>query len=228
MHYIVFEGAMKQVHCLPCCLSQARSWMKPMNGAMPVPGPIMMTGLLALKGSRNWDLRMYMGTVALCPLSVGTLALSQLVATPLLMRLVFVLYSTTTAQMWMLLGWTCHKRALFSNTYNTAYAKGNRGCREAPWRRTQWSNNEPADGAEAHTGDRRVAAGKASLPGWPKCSDMHPRPSSDTATNQEEKKSVSITIKRRQKEYTNNLCLILKKNEVERALSARLLITGHS
>lgn len=78
--------------------------MKPTNGAMPVPGPIMMTGLLALKGSLNWDLRMYIGTVALCPLSVGNLALSQLVATPLLMRFVLVLYSTTTAQMWMLLG----------------------------------------------------------------------------------------------------------------------------
>lgn len=124
MHNIVsdFEHCLKghgaaAVSALPCSLSQERSWMKPTNGAMPVPGPIMMTGLLALKGSLNWDLRMYIGTVALCPLSVGNLALSQLVATPLLMRFVLVLYSTTTAQMWMLLGWTCHKRALFSNTH---------------------------------------------------------------------------------------------------------------
>ncbi len=95
---------------LPCCLSQPRSWMKPMKGAMPVPGPIMITGFVDLKGRRNWDLRMYMGTVALCPLSVGILFFSQLVATPLLTRPVLVSYSTTTAQMWMLLGWTCHRQ----------------------------------------------------------------------------------------------------------------------
>jgi len=78
--------------------------MKPTKGAMPVPGPTMMTGLVDLKGSRNWDLRMYMGTVDLWPLSTN-LFLSQLVATPLWRRPVLVLYSTTTAQMWMLLGW---------------------------------------------------------------------------------------------------------------------------
>ncbi|KAG9351916.1 hypothetical protein JZ751_023167, partial [Albula glossodonta] len=50
--------------------TQPRSWMKPMKGAMPVPGPIMITGLLALKGRRNWDFLTYMGTEDLCPLSV--------------------------------------------------------------------------------------------------------------------------------------------------------------
>lgn len=90
----------------PCCLSQPLSWMKPMKGAMPVPGPTMITGLVALKGRRNWDFRINMGTVDLWPLSDISLFLSQLVATPLLTRPVLVSYSTTTAQMWMLLGWT--------------------------------------------------------------------------------------------------------------------------
>ena len=93
-------------HYIPCSLSQPLSWIKPMKGAIPVPGPIMITGLLGLNGRRNWDLRMYMGTVDLWPLSVTSLFFSQLVATPLLLRPVLVLYSTTTAQMWMLLGWT--------------------------------------------------------------------------------------------------------------------------
>lgn len=90
----------------PCSLSQPLSWMKPMKGAMPVPGPTMITGLVALKGRRNWDLRINIGTVDLWPLSDISLFFSQLVATPLLTRPVFVWYSTTTAQMWMLLGWT--------------------------------------------------------------------------------------------------------------------------
>lgn len=90
----------------PCSLSQPLSWMKPMKGAMPVPGPTMITGLVALKGRRNWDLRINIGTVDLWPLSDISLFFSQLVATPLFRRPVFVWYSTTTAQMWMLLGWT--------------------------------------------------------------------------------------------------------------------------
>lgn len=88
----------------PCSLSQPLSWIKPMKGAMPVPGPTMITGLVALKGRRNWDLRINMGTMDLWPLSEVSLFFSQLVATPLFTRPVFVSYSTTTAQMWMLLG----------------------------------------------------------------------------------------------------------------------------
>lgn len=94
-------------HNSPCCRSQARSWMKPMKGATPVPGPTMMTGVVALKGRRNWDLRTNMGTRARRPFSpAGSLARSQLVATPLLMRPDLVSYSTATAQMCTELGWT--------------------------------------------------------------------------------------------------------------------------
>lgn len=93
----------------PCSLSQPLSWIKPMKGAMPVPGPTMSTGLVALKGRRNWDFRIYMGTMDLWPLSDISLFFSQLVATPLLTRPVFVSYSTTTAQIWILLGWTFRK-----------------------------------------------------------------------------------------------------------------------
>lgn len=93
----------------PCSFSQARSWMKPMKGAMPVPGPIMMTGVLGLKGRRNCDFRTYMGTREFLPFSLGTLFFSQLVATPLFSLPVLVSYSTVTAQMWMELGWTCRK-----------------------------------------------------------------------------------------------------------------------
>lgn len=75
-----------------------------MKGAMPVPGPIMITGVLGLKGSRNCDLRTYMGTRELLPFWAGTLFFSQLVATPLFSRPVLVSYSTVTAQMWMELG----------------------------------------------------------------------------------------------------------------------------
>lgn len=75
-----------------------------MKGAMPVPGPIMMTGVLGLKGRRNCDFLTYMGTRELLPFSLGTLLLSQLVATPLFSRPVLVSYSTVTAQMWMALG----------------------------------------------------------------------------------------------------------------------------
>lgn len=91
----------------PCSCSQARSWMKPMKGATPVPGPTMMTGVVALKGRRNWDLRTNMGTRARRPFSpAGSLARSQLVATPLLTRPDLVSYSTTTAQMCTELGCT--------------------------------------------------------------------------------------------------------------------------
>lgn len=75
-----------------------------MKGAMPVPGPIMITGVLGLKGSRNCDFRTYMGTRELLPFWSGTLFLSQLVATPLFRWPVLVSYSTVTAQMWMELG----------------------------------------------------------------------------------------------------------------------------
>ncbi len=80
--------------------------MKPMKGAMPVPGPIMIIGLLGLNGSLNWDRLTYMGTVCLWPLSVTSLFLSQLVATPLKTLSVLVVYSITTAQMWIEVGWT--------------------------------------------------------------------------------------------------------------------------
>ena len=76
---------------------------------MPVPGPIMMTGVLGLKGRRNCDFLTYMGTRELLLFSSGTLFLSQLVATPLFRRPVLVSYSTVTAQMWMALGWTCRE-----------------------------------------------------------------------------------------------------------------------
>lgn len=76
-----------------------------MKGATPVPGPTMMTGTVALKGRRNWDLRTNMGTRALWPFSPeGSLARSQLVATPLLTRPDWVSYSTATAQMCTELG----------------------------------------------------------------------------------------------------------------------------
>lgn len=78
--------------------------MKPMKGAIPVPGPIMMTGVLGLKGNRNCDFLTYMGTKDLFPFSLGTLFFSQVVATPLFRRPVLVSYSTVTAQMWMELG----------------------------------------------------------------------------------------------------------------------------
>ena len=81
-----------------------------MKGATPVPGPTMTTGVVGLKGRRNWDLRTNMGTRARPPFSpAGSLARSQLVATPLLMRPIFVSYSTTTAQMCTELGctWGC-------------------------------------------------------------------------------------------------------------------------
>ena len=72
-----------------------------------MPGPTMITGVVALKGKRNWDLRTYMGTRARPPFSpAGSLARNQLVATPLLMRPVLVSYSTATAQMCTELGWT--------------------------------------------------------------------------------------------------------------------------
>lgn len=78
-----------------------------MKGATPVPGPTMTTGVVALKGRRNWDLRTNMGTRARPPFSpAGSLARSQLVATPLLTRPVWVSYSTTTAQMCTELGCT--------------------------------------------------------------------------------------------------------------------------
>lgn len=78
-----------------------------MKGATPVPGPTMITGVVALKGSRNWDLRTNMGTSALRPLSpAGSLVRSQLVATPLFTRPALVSYSTATAQMCTELGWT--------------------------------------------------------------------------------------------------------------------------
>lgn len=82
-----------------------------MKGATPVPGPTMMTGVVALKGRRNWDLRTNMGTSARRPFSpAGSLARSQLVATPLLTRPDLVSYSTATAQMCTELGWTWRGR----------------------------------------------------------------------------------------------------------------------
>lgn len=98
---ILYYYYYKSFKFTPCSFCHALSWMKPIKGAMPVPGPIIITGLLGLNGSRNWDLLTYMGTVGLWPLSATTLFFSQLVATPLKALPVLVLYSTTTAQMWM-------------------------------------------------------------------------------------------------------------------------------
>lgn len=117
------------VYHVPCSLSHPRSWMKPMKGAMPVPGPTMMTGLLALKGRRNWDLRMYMGTVDLWPLSATSLFFSQVVATPFVRRPVLVVYSTSTAQMWMLLGWTYKEKASLTTLFRWHYCRlTDNGC----------------------------------------------------------------------------------------------------
>lgn len=81
-----------------------------MKGATPVPGPTMITGVVDLKGKRNWDLRTNMGTRARRPFSpAGSLARSQLVATPLFTRPDFASYSTATAQMCTELGWTWRK-----------------------------------------------------------------------------------------------------------------------
>ena len=56
-----------------------------------MPGPTMTTGVVGLKGRRNWDLRTNMGTRARPPFSpAGSLARRQLVATPLLMRPILV------------------------------------------------------------------------------------------------------------------------------------------
>ena len=80
--------------------------MNPLNGAIPVPGPIMITGTEGLKGRRNWDLRTKMGTVGQCPLT-GSLVLSQLVATPFECFLVGVIHSVRMAVMWIDVAWTC-------------------------------------------------------------------------------------------------------------------------
>lgn len=81
-----------------------------MKGATPVPGPTMIMGVVDLKGKRNWDLRTNMGTRARRPFSpAGSLARSQLVATPLFTRPDFASYSTATAQMCTELGWTWRK-----------------------------------------------------------------------------------------------------------------------
>ncbi len=106
MLYYYTQVVSKRVQASPCSFCHALSWMKPMKGAMPVPGPIMIIGLLGLNGSRNWDLLTYMGTVCLWPLSVTSLFISQLVATPLKTLSVLVVYSITTAQMWTEVGWT--------------------------------------------------------------------------------------------------------------------------
>ena len=91
--------------------------MNPLKGASPVPGPIMITGVPGLLGSLNCDLLTYTGTRGYSTLTSssslasassmmagGTLSLSQVVATPLLVRPVLVSYSTTTPQIWTLVG----------------------------------------------------------------------------------------------------------------------------
>lgn len=65
----------------------------------------------------------------------------------------------------------------------------------------QWSNNEPAGGAGAHTGGQWVAAGMAGLPGWPKYSDMRPRPRSGTEPDKEKGNVKSIMQRLKDKEY---------------------------
>lgn len=178
----------------PCCLSQPRSWMKPIKGAIPVPGPIMRTGVLDLKGRRNWDFRTYMGTVDLCPFSLGCLFFSQLVATPLFSRPVLVLYSTTTAQMWMEFGWTCRHEGpnfKFQHTRTNPGCMrhgGNEGCfknmpaARSPLTWRQWSSIVLASGAAVHTGGRWGAAGRGCPAGWPECSFGPRQPSLGTAT----------------------------------------------
>jgi hypothetical protein len=76
-------------------------WMNPLKGARPVPGPIMMTGVWGRLGSRNCDLRTKQGTLV-----PGSIGLSQVVATPLLFLPVLVVYSTTTAVIWIRSLWT--------------------------------------------------------------------------------------------------------------------------
>lgn len=63
----------------------------------------------------------------------------------------------------------------------------------------QWSSSEPADGAGAQRGGQQVAAGMAGLPGWPKYSDMHPKPSSGTVP-EKRNEDVNNTKNRREKE----------------------------
>lgn len=51
-----------------------------------------------------------MGTVGLSPL-VGLLTANQFVATPFMVRSVFVVYLTTTAVIWILVGLTFEKKS---------------------------------------------------------------------------------------------------------------------
>ena len=51
-------------HSRPSLAIAARCWMKPLNGARPVPGPIIMMGTVARRGSLNfWFLRTNTGTL---------------------------------------------------------------------------------------------------------------------------------------------------------------------
>lgn len=46
----------------PWSLTTFLSWMKPRNGASPVPGPTMITGQLGRNGRRRLECRMNIGT----------------------------------------------------------------------------------------------------------------------------------------------------------------------
>ena len=73
--------------------------MNPLNGAKPVPGPIIIIGVDALNGKRNCEWRTKIGTVGVFCGPFGIFFLSQDVATPLAMRPVFVVYLVRTAVM---------------------------------------------------------------------------------------------------------------------------------
>lgn len=51
----------------PFCFWMCLSWMNPLKGAKPVPGPTITTGVTDLKGRRNWVLRTKIGMRGMSP-----------------------------------------------------------------------------------------------------------------------------------------------------------------
>lgn len=142
-----------------------------------------------------------MGTRARPPFSpAGSLARSQLVATPLFTRPDFASYSTATAQMCTELGWTWRKDWCEPGS-NPLEAPPRRVSRvhglpwqswcPSPWRMRQWSSIGPAGVAAAHTGGRWVAAVMGSLGGWLGCASGLPPPSSGTAPEETRKEGMA-------------------------------------
>lgn len=64
-------------------MAKVRSCRNPLKGATPVPGPIMITGVWGLVGSRKADRRTNTGTLGQFS---GCFCDSQLVATPFTVR----------------------------------------------------------------------------------------------------------------------------------------------